>query len=97
MVSIITDPRIVDRILRHLRSERSRARDPFESRAPPQAAALSDPQCTANPRAPIAILNSVGSKCIAPQKEMRALRGHRGIEIQPVIARIGTGSELPET
>jgi len=43
MVSIITDARIVDRILRHLRSERSRARDPFESRAPPQAAALSDP------------------------------------------------------
>jgi hypothetical protein len=43
MVSIITDPRIVDRIPRHLRSERSSARDPFESRAPPQAAALSDP------------------------------------------------------
>jgi hypothetical protein len=42
MISIITDPRIVNRILRHLQSERCRARDPFESRAPPQAAALSD-------------------------------------------------------
>jgi hypothetical protein len=26
----------VDRILRHLHSERCQARDPFESRAPPQ-------------------------------------------------------------
>jgi hypothetical protein len=41
IVSIITQPRIVDRILRHLRSERCRARDPFESRAPPRAGAFS--------------------------------------------------------
>ena len=41
MVSIITQPRIVDRILRHLRSDRCQARDPFEPRAPPRAAAFS--------------------------------------------------------
>jgi len=41
IVSVITQPRIVDRILRHLRSERCQARDPFESRAPPSSAALS--------------------------------------------------------
>jgi hypothetical protein len=37
IVSIITDFRVVDRILRHLRSQACRARDPFEPRAPPQA------------------------------------------------------------
>src|SRR5439155_9953371 len=36
IVSIITDPRVVDRILRHLESQACRARDPFEPRAPPQ-------------------------------------------------------------
>jgi hypothetical protein len=41
IISIITDPRIVDRILRHLESERCKARDPFEPRAPPRPAALS--------------------------------------------------------
>jgi hypothetical protein len=41
IVSIITQPRIVDRILRHLQNERCQARDPFESRAPPRSAALS--------------------------------------------------------
>jgi len=45
--------------------------------------------------APIAILNPVGSKCIAPQKKMRALRGRRGMKIQPVIAGIGTGTASP--
>jgi len=41
IVSIITDALVVDRILRHLASERCKARDPFEPRAPPQAVALS--------------------------------------------------------
>ena len=39
IISIITEPRVVDRILRHLHSERCRARDPFQSRPPPQPAA----------------------------------------------------------
>jgi hypothetical protein len=39
IISIITDPRIIDRILRHRQSERCKAQDPFESRAPPQPAA----------------------------------------------------------
>jgi len=39
IISIITEPRVVDRILRHLQSERCRARDPFQSRPPPQPAA----------------------------------------------------------
>ena len=38
-ISIITEPRVLDRILRHLQSERCRARDPFPSRPPPQPAA----------------------------------------------------------
>jgi hypothetical protein len=37
----ITDPRIVDHILRHLESQVCRARDPFEPRAPPQACGYS--------------------------------------------------------
>lgn len=41
IISVITQPRIVGRILRHLRSERCQARDPFESRAPPRSASLS--------------------------------------------------------
>jgi hypothetical protein len=36
IVSIITDPQVVDRILRHLESQACRDRDPFEPRAPPQ-------------------------------------------------------------
>ena len=40
-VSIITQPRVVERILRHLGSDRHQARDPFESRAPPRARAFS--------------------------------------------------------
>jgi hypothetical protein len=36
MVSLITEPRLVDRILRHRESERCKAQDPFEPRAPPQ-------------------------------------------------------------
>jgi hypothetical protein len=38
IISFITDPRVVDRILRHCASERCKTRDPFESRAPPAAA-----------------------------------------------------------
>jgi hypothetical protein len=34
ILSVMTQPRIVDRILRHLRSERCQARDPFESPVP---------------------------------------------------------------
>jgi hypothetical protein len=34
IVSFITDPRVVDRILRHRESGRSQAKDPFEPRAP---------------------------------------------------------------
>jgi hypothetical protein len=41
IISIITDPRIVDRILRHRQSEGCKVHDPFEPRAPPQAAAPS--------------------------------------------------------
>jgi hypothetical protein len=37
IVSFITDPRVVDRILRHRESERCKAKDPFEPRAPPSA------------------------------------------------------------
>jgi hypothetical protein len=40
-VSLITEPRIVDWILRHLASEACKARDPFEPRAPPAAATSS--------------------------------------------------------
>ena len=35
IISFITDPRIVDRILRHRQSDRCRTEDPFESRDPP--------------------------------------------------------------
>ena len=35
IVSFITDPRVIDRILRHRQSERCRTEDPFEPRAPP--------------------------------------------------------------
>ena len=37
IVSFITDPPVVDRILRHLKSPRSKAQDPFEPRPPPPA------------------------------------------------------------
>ena len=37
VISYITDPRVVDRILRHLESPECDTRDPFEPRAPPQA------------------------------------------------------------
>jgi Putative transposase len=37
LVSFITEPRVVDRILRHEESAASKARDPFEPRAPPAA------------------------------------------------------------
>jgi hypothetical protein len=36
IVSVITDPRVVDRILRHLESPACRGRDPFQPRPPPQ-------------------------------------------------------------
>jgi len=39
IISVITEPRVVDRILRHLESERCRARDPFQARPPPRTAA----------------------------------------------------------
>ena len=35
IVSFITDPRVIDRILRHRRSDRCMTTDPFDSRAPP--------------------------------------------------------------
>ena len=35
IVSLITDPHVIDRILRHRQSDRCRTEDPFESRAPP--------------------------------------------------------------
>jgi hypothetical protein len=35
IVSFITDPRVIDPILRHRQSDRCMATDPFESRAPP--------------------------------------------------------------
>jgi hypothetical protein len=38
IVSFITDPRVVDRILRHRESGRCKTQDPFETRAPPDAA-----------------------------------------------------------
>jgi hypothetical protein len=38
IVSFITDPRVVDRILRHRESGRCKTSDPFETRAPPQRA-----------------------------------------------------------
>jgi hypothetical protein len=41
IVSFITEPQIVDRILRHRESERCRAQDPIEPRAPPQSGASS--------------------------------------------------------
>jgi hypothetical protein len=41
IVSLITDPRVVDRILRHRESARCKAKDPFEPRAPPCARARS--------------------------------------------------------
>jgi hypothetical protein len=41
IVSVITDPRVIDRILRHRQSERCKAQDPFEPRAPPRLDALS--------------------------------------------------------
>ena len=37
IVSFITEPRVVDRILRHRESERCKTKDPFEPRAPPDA------------------------------------------------------------
>jgi hypothetical protein len=40
-----TDPRVVDRILRHRESARRGARDPFEPRAPPGADSRSGAQC----------------------------------------------------
>jgi hypothetical protein len=36
IISFITDPRVVARILRHRESERCMAKDPFEPRAPPR-------------------------------------------------------------
>jgi hypothetical protein len=42
IVSFITDPRVVDRILRHRESRRSKAQDPFEPRPPPAAVSLSN-------------------------------------------------------
>jgi hypothetical protein len=38
ILSFITDPRVVDRILRHRESERCKTQDPFETRAPPDVA-----------------------------------------------------------
>ena len=43
VVSVITGPRVIDRILHHLQSERCKAQDPFEPRAPPRPEALSLP------------------------------------------------------
>jgi hypothetical protein len=38
IISFITDPRVIDRILRHRTSGRCKTADPFETRAPPDAA-----------------------------------------------------------
>jgi hypothetical protein len=38
IVSFVTDPRVVDRILRHCQSGRCKTSDPFEPRAPPDSA-----------------------------------------------------------
>jgi hypothetical protein len=35
IISYITEPRVIDRIVRYLRSARSKAQDPFEPRPPP--------------------------------------------------------------
>jgi len=43
VVSFIIDPRVAGRILRHRESERCKAKDPFEPRAPPSAHAGSHP------------------------------------------------------
>jgi hypothetical protein len=40
IVFFITNPCVVDRILPHCESERSRAQDPFETRAPRQRVAV---------------------------------------------------------
>ena len=40
IVSFITDPRVVDRILRHRESGRCKAQDPFEPRVPPRPRTL---------------------------------------------------------
>ena len=40
IVSFITDPCVIDRILRHRESQRCKAQDPFEPRAPPRARTL---------------------------------------------------------
>jgi hypothetical protein len=39
IVSFITDPRVIDRILRHRESGRCKTPDPFEPRPPPSASA----------------------------------------------------------
>jgi hypothetical protein len=39
IISFITDPRVIDRILRHRESGRCKTRDPFEPRPPPPAVA----------------------------------------------------------
>ena len=41
IVSLITEPKVVDRILRHLESDACKARNPFEPRGPPAAASAS--------------------------------------------------------
>ena len=41
IVSLITDPRVVDRILRHRENERCKTKDPFEPRAPPRVSTRS--------------------------------------------------------
>jgi hypothetical protein len=43
IASLITEPRVIDRILRHLQSDRCNAKDPFEPRAPPRAHGSSFP------------------------------------------------------
>jgi hypothetical protein len=42
IVSFITEPAVIDRILRHRESNRSKTQDPFEPRPPPSAVSLSD-------------------------------------------------------
>jgi Putative transposase len=43
IISFITEPRVVDRILRHLQSDACKVRNPFEPRGPPAAARASPP------------------------------------------------------
>jgi hypothetical protein len=58
IVSFITDPRVVDRIVRHRESGRCKTQDPFETRGPPKVASAmvqsfrGDGRCSVGGRTP---------------------------------------------